>query len=95
MEDTFTLEMTLGAEILHFGVQNGGTNIWVLVDPDISEREIRRFRLAGTGHPIEPDPGWVTAYIGTVSLLEDILVLHLFEVFQYLQEDLVETPIVG
>lgn len=81
--DHIVLELPVGAEILHFGIQDDVLRIWALVDPTV-EKEIRKFRLAGTGHPItEPDSE--LNFIGTVIMRNGLLVWHLFEIKEVLQ----------
>lgn len=76
--DEPTIELPLSCTVLHFAAQNGEPFIWCLVEADEPRTIKRRFRLAGTGHPIEDrDEG---RYIGTVHLRGGALVLHLFEV---------------
>lgn len=73
-EDHFELEMPQGALILAVQAQAGQPCVWARVFPD-GPKVTRRFRLAGTGHPLEGNL-W---YIGTFQLLEGKLVFHLFE----------------
>lgn len=75
--DVVSIVMPDGAEILHFGEQNGGFMLWALVDPDkpVSPRKIR---IAGTGHDIDES---IERYIGTTMLHGGSLVFHAFEVF--------------
>jgi len=73
--DHFEIDMPKGATILYFGVQNDTPQIWVLIDSSATT-EKRKFRLAGTGHPIEEVE---LKYVGTVLMLADRLVWHLFE----------------
>jgi len=69
------IEMPFGAEILTFQLQQGTPYIWVLLEPSI-ETIVRRFRLAGTGHIIEEGG---LQYIGTVKMLDETIIYHLFE----------------
>jgi len=50
--DEFSLELPIGARILHVESQAGTNCLWALVDPK-APKELRHFRLAGTGHPID------------------------------------------
>ncbi|KKL56065.1 hypothetical protein LCGC14_2249180 [marine sediment metagenome] len=75
VEGYYSIEMPFGAEILSFQLQYGLPTIWVLVEPT-SEKVERRFRLVGTGHYIEESG---LKYIGTIKMLNDKLVYHLFE----------------
>lgn len=80
--DEFTLQMPSGAEVLTVALQ--GTivdsrhppiRMWVRGNPAAS-LESRRFRFAGTGHPLDVD---VQRYVGSVQLMDGGLVFHLFE----------------
>ncbi len=76
------LELPVGAKILHFDIQRGHPRIWALVDPT-AEKEIRKFRFAGTDHPItEPDSE--LDFIGTVMMRDRTLAWHLFEIKEVL-----------
>lgn len=70
--DIARADMPAGAKVLTVQVQRGEVCIWALVDPSNRE-ETRRFRIAGTGHPIDDDVG---SFIGTVQL--GALVFHIF-----------------
>jgi len=76
MKDMFSLRMSKDAQILHFDVQNEYPRIWCLVNPD-NENESRYFRFAGTGHPINCV---IKNYIGTIKMMNDRLLYHLFEI---------------
>jgi len=69
------IKMPFGAKILSFQLQYGNPTIWVLVEPT-KEIVERRFKLVGTGHDIVEGG---TTYIGTIKMLDDKLVYHLFE----------------
>ena len=74
--DHFELELPIGAQILTVQTQYGVPCIWCLVNPNLST-EIRRFRMAGTGHPINED--FTLIYIGTFQMSGGQLIFHLFE----------------
>ena len=76
IRDDFSLALPGGARILDVQVQNGVGCIWALVDASIPPI-MRRFRLAGTGHPLN-EPHLI--HIGTFQLEGGALVFHLFEV---------------
>lgn len=78
-DDYPTVVMPQGAEILHFDDQNGEACIWCLVEPD-NTKITYRFRLAGTGHPIDIDVEDRLHHIGTAKFRGDMMVFHLFEV---------------
>ena len=64
-----------GAEVLSVQVQKDKPCIWVLVDPS-NEKELRVFRVYGTGHELPDNPG---KFIGTFQLFDGDLVFHVFE----------------
>ncbi|GAH63526.1 unnamed protein product [marine sediment metagenome] len=74
-EGAFELEMPLGATALTVQMQGEQACLWALVEEG-RPKEIRRFRMYGTGHPILCPPG---AYVGTFQLLGGAFVGHLFE----------------
>lgn len=77
--DRFTLALPQWAQILDVQAQGSDAMLWALVAPD-EEPEERRFRLVGTGHPIDADERWWLNPIGTFQLAGGALVFHLFEV---------------
>lgn len=76
--DIFDLELPKGAEILTVQTQDGFPQLWAKVD-DEADKEIRTFRLAGTGHLIEQE---IIGYIGTFQMFGGSFVGHLFEIKQ-------------
>lgn len=76
MDDEFQLRLPRNAELLHLDSQNDAPVLWALVEPGAAT-EIRQFRLAGTGHPI--DTQQPLRHVGTVLLRGGSLVFHLFE----------------
>lgn len=79
VEDFLEIKMPVDSMVLTIQVQRGTPCLWVLVNPE-AEKETRRFRLAGTGHPIESQHA--DMYIGTFQLHGGSLVFHLFEIEQ-------------
>ena len=77
-DDYVDLEVQIGAKVLCLQSQNNALCLWCLVDPE-EDTEIRRFRIAGTGHPIE-ELGIERQYIGTAQLLDGTFVAHVFEI---------------
>ncbi len=76
--DEQTFEMPEGAEILSADLQAGKVCIWALVNPE-AILTARHIRVAGTGHPIrEYNKG--LDFIGTVLMMGDSLVWHIFEI---------------
>ena len=68
------VSMPKGARVLSVGVQHGEVQIWALVDPE-APKELRGFRVAGTGHPLE-DEIESLRFIGLVQMGD--LVWHIF-----------------
>jgi hypothetical protein len=78
INDDFELELPRGARILHVNVQHDCPCIWALVDPN-APKEMRKFHLAGTGHPIDIDMRTTNyTHVGTFMMHEGKLVFHLF-----------------
>lgn len=73
--DDIEIEMPKEAEVLAVQTQHGQPCIWALVNSK-AEKETRRFRMAGTGHPINDKLG---KYIGTFQMMSGQLIFHLFE----------------
>lgn len=77
IEDYFTLKLPRGAKILSLQEQYNVPQLWALVEKN-APIEIRNFRLAGTGHPIEKSEN--LEFIGTFQLYGGDFVGHLFEI---------------
>jgi hypothetical protein len=73
--DEPVVRMPKGARILSAQAQHGALCVWAVVDTD-QRYEDRRFRVYGTGHPVDTPPSW--AFIGTVQLTGGALVFHVF-----------------
>lgn len=73
LEDMVRIEMPVGAEVLTVQTQHGVPQIWALVRP--GRTEVRRFRVAGTGHNISV----AGPYVGTFQLHGGGLVFHVFD----------------
>ena len=69
--------MPKGAHILTIKRQLDTVCIWALVDPE-AEKEIRGFRIYGTGHPITNNEN--LRYLDTFMIQNDKYVFHVFEV---------------
>lgn len=74
--DWFEIAMPYEAEILCCQMQIDTPCIWALVNPD-APTEVRKFRLAGTGHAIFES---ALTFVGTFQMAGGALVFHLFEV---------------
>jgi len=57
-DDIFEVLMPKGAQLLHVGMDDSMTEVWLwaLVETEV-DKEIRRFRIYGTGHQIKPNVG--------------------------------------
>ena len=76
IDDSFTIEMPLGAEVLSVGLDPLGQQcVWALVDTS-AESIPFRFALRGTGHPAEGLKA--SDFVGT--FLMGRLVFHVFQV---------------
>lgn len=75
LQDEFAVHLPVGARVLCVQVQRGQPFIWAHHTAESTKVVPRRFRLAGTGHPIVGD--W--RYVGTFQLEGGALVFHLFE----------------
>lgn len=76
-EDICIIEMPMYSKVLSIGVQNEEVFLWALVDLSIEKTVPRRFRVAGTGHPITIKELEELTFLGTVFLYE---VFHIFEI---------------
>ena len=79
VNNDFIVPMPEGAKILTVQTQREIPQIWALVDPRAPMRD-RRFRLAGTGHPIQVAEAGNLAYVGSFQVEQETLVFHLFEI---------------
>jgi hypothetical protein len=75
IDDQFSIEMPVGAEVLSVHRQGGGIFVWAIVDSKAAV-ERRCFAVRGTGHPLRGNEG---RFIGTVLTNGDALVWHIFE----------------
>lgn len=72
------VDMPAGAKVLSVHEQHGAPCLWALVDPN-SPHIYRRFKVFGTGHPIENDLAERLSFVGTAHLDSGRWVLHVFE----------------
>ena len=92
LDDYVTIDLPMDSKILKFADQNGSIRtgkiyVWALVDTnflDAGMEERRKFRIAGTGHPLDLDEigDERYRYFDTILTLSDALVWHIFEVVQ-------------
>ncbi len=73
LTDAPIVEMPKDAWVFSAGEQAGKLFVWAFVDPD-ADLVRHRFRVAGTGHPMERPSG---GFISTV-LMSNGLVWHVF-----------------
>ena len=73
LETIVELELPSCARILHVYPQGENLCVWALVNPHNKTTEIKRLRIAGTGHPIEGNWSYLT------SVHESVFVWHIFE----------------
>jgi hypothetical protein len=64
----------VGARFLSAQVQHSDIVVWALVDTT-APVETRKFRILGTGFPLEGEPG---EYVGTVQTHNGHFVWHIF-----------------
>lgn len=76
--DVVEVLLPKGAVPLYVNEQRGENFLWCLVDPS-QPKEIRRFRWAGTGHPIRT-PAERLVHVGSWMMGGGSLVFHLFEI---------------
>lgn len=76
INDYIEIEMPKGAQILDAQAQAEVPCIWALVDPS-QPKETRRFRFAGTGHPIKETN---LIHIGSFQMAGGALIFHMFEI---------------
>lgn len=83
IRDVFELRLPIDSEVL--AVANQGPDdgdhvyLWVRLNPEAAPSLLpHRFRLAGTGDPLDGDIG---RHIGTFQLRGGALIFHLFEAF--------------
>jgi hypothetical protein len=76
VDDTQTIRMPKGAQILSVQCQEEQPCIWAVIDTECSNG-YRQFGLVGTGHPCERLEGG--KYVGTFQLRQGALVFHLFD----------------
>lgn len=80
IDDYDEFEMPVGSKILSVGEQDNKLVMWVEVNDDIRcKKEVRKFRLAGTGHIINEI---YTHFIGSVLMMNGVFVVHVFEILE-------------
>ena len=79
IDDFVEVEMPTEAKIVSVINQRETLAIYAQVFDYDSTKQVRRFRVAGTGHPID-DLGVNARFLGTVSFRGGGLVFHVWEV---------------
>lgn len=74
------IEMPVGARPLYVDEQRGTVCLWALVNP-AAPKETRRFRCAGTGHPINEAEDTLK-HVGSWQMRGGAMVFHLFEIVE-------------
>lgn len=78
LDDIIEVEVPIGSQLLHVGLQDGRLMLWALVDTAANPC-IKRVRCAGTGHKIVEDD---LRFIDTVHMVGGRLIFHFFEVLE-------------
>lgn len=76
-EEIQDVKMPAGSMVVHVAEQQEQIVLWALVDT-AAPLEVRRFKLAGTGHEV-PSDGEVFPYLGT-AVMSNGYVWHVFDV---------------
>jgi len=76
LNETHSINVPEGAEILSVQTQNNVPCIWMLINPKETKFDIRTFSMYGTGNTFNQDG---KKYIGTVQLDGGSSVMHIFE----------------
>lgn len=78
LEGCPVIHLPVGAIPLYVATQGDAPFLWCRVDPEMPSLPVR-FRLAGTGHPLEvPGRPPVGLHIGSFQMHGGALVFHLF-----------------
>ena len=78
LHDVVEFNMPVGAKVISIGNQKETLCLWAVVGTPVKKRELRRFRVAGTGHPL--DVGFpVGRFLGTAQFADGQLVFHVFD----------------
>lgn len=77
LQDKDELQVPAGSVILSVGNPKENLWVWILVNPNETEKETKKFRIYGTGHPV--DESILGRFLGTVSFMDGNLIFHVFE----------------
>ena len=75
LNETHSINVPEGAEILSVQTQNNVPCIWMLINPKETMFDIRTFFMVGTGNCFNQEG----KYVGTVQLDGGSSVMHIFE----------------
>lgn len=78
LTDTQEIDVPKDARMLHVREQYNEIYIWYACSTELPT-EKRTIFICGTGHAL-PDSVSCDSYLGTVSLCEDSLIVHVFEI---------------
>jgi len=82
-DEVIEVPMPKDAEIVYVACQKEVVCLWALVETE-AEKEVRKFRIYGTGHEIRPNVGTgyntYDTYVGTAIQFGGDLIWHVFEV---------------
>jgi len=76
--DSQAVSLPIGSEILTIQTQEEMIYMWVLINPNENQNEIKHIEFFGTGYPISYDMGVSRKYISTFQMYDE-LVFHAFE----------------
>jgi hypothetical protein len=79
MEREQKIEVPKGSKILTMQLQHNEPCVWVMVDPDVKEKEALKIMTFATGNRIDKERPAFLIYIGTYQLYGGSLVFHVFE----------------
>lgn len=74
LQDEFSIDLPVGAQILSVQVQGGKPVLWALIDIDAPLKECTFF-VVGTGNPVKNGE---KQFVGTFQMYDGQLVFHLF-----------------
>jgi hypothetical protein len=80
IDDVIEFQMPRGTKVLSVGNQHETLTFWCEVDSSQPpETSARRFRVAGTGHPLDEFGGFLRGrFLGTVQFMGGSLVFHVY-----------------
>ncbi len=79
LDDVIVFDMPSGAVPVSVGNQDENLCIWFVCNTAITLMKKRRFRVAGTGHPIDDVPFPTKQFLGSVPFADGKLIFHIFD----------------